>query len=164
MSDLSQPCYCRRCGTLMHLSQVFGKQRFTCPTCTYVQFDDPKVAVAVFVRMSDQVLLVLRGGEPERGKWALPAGYVDRGEDPKIAAVREVREETGLQVHITRLLDVLYDNVIVIVYEASVIGGELCAADDAADAQWFTRHTLPEVAFRSTREILSAWLTDEVDT
>jgi ADP-ribose pyrophosphatase YjhB (NUDIX family) len=147
----------------MHLSQVFGKQRFTCPTCAYVQFDDPKVAVAVFIRAGAQVLLVLRGSEPERGKWALPAGFVDRGEDPKIAAVREVREETGLQVHITRLLDVLYDHAIVIIYEASVIGGELRAADDAEDAQWFTRRTLPEVAFRSTQEILSAWLTDAVD-
>ena len=158
MSDLAQPCYCRRCGTLMHLRQVFGKQRFTCPACAYVQFDDPKVAVAVLVRQGDQVLLVLRGNEPERGKWALPAGFVDRGEDPKIAAAREVLEETGLQVQIVRLLDVLYDNTIVIIYEAAVLGGVLCAADDAEDAQWFTRHTLPEVAFRSTREILSAWL------
>lgn len=119
-----------------------------------------KVAVAVFIRHEERVLLVLRANEPERGKWALPAGYVDRGEDPRVAAAREVLQETGLQVRVTRLIDVLYEGVIVILYAAEVIGGELCAADDAAEARWFARQELPEVAFRSTRQVIAAWQQD----
>lgn len=155
---MSQPDrYCLRCGTRMAYQERFGKVRPVCPACDYVHFEDPKVAVAVFVQHEDQVLLVLRANEPERGKWALPAGYVDRGEDPKVAAEREVLQETGLQVQITRLIDVIYEGLIVIIYEADVIGGTLCAADDAAEARWFTRQNLPEIAFRSTQQVIAAW-------
>jgi len=149
--------HCLRCGTRMEQRERFDKVRPVCPACGYVHFDDPKVAVAVFVRQAEQVLLVLRANEPERGKWALPAGYVDRGEDPKSAAEREVLQETGLAVQVTRLLDVIYEGVIVIIYEARVIGGALCAGDDAAEARWFTRQDVPEIAFRSTQQVIAAW-------
>jgi ADP-ribose pyrophosphatase YjhB (NUDIX family) len=144
----------------MQLRERFDKLRPVCPACGYVHFEDPKVAVAVFVRQAERVLLVLRANEPERGKWALPAGYVDRGEDPKAAAEREVLQETGLSVQVTRLLDVIYEGLIVIVYEACVIGGTLRAADDATEARWFTRHDLPEIAFRSTQQVIAAWQRD----
>ncbi|MFN7209262.1 MAG: NUDIX hydrolase [Aggregatilineales bacterium] len=152
--------YCLRCGTRMTYGERFGKLRPFCPACDYVHFEDPKVAVAVFIRHEERILLVLRANEPERGKWALPAGYVDRGEDPKAAAEREVLQETGLQVRVTRLIDVIYEGVIVILYAAEVIGGDLCAADDAAEARWFARQELPEVAFRSTRQVIAAWQQD----
>jgi ADP-ribose pyrophosphatase YjhB (NUDIX family) len=153
--------HCLRCGTRMEQRERFDKVRPVCPACGYVHFDDPKVAVAVFVRQAEQVLLVLRANEPERGKWALPAGYVDRGEDPKIAAEREVLQETGLAVQVTRLIDVIYEGVIVIIYEARVIGGALCAGDDAAEARWFTRQSVPEVAFRSTQQVIAAWRAEQ---
>lgn len=152
--------YCLRCGTRMAYCERFGKLRPVCPACDYVHFEDPKVAVAVFIRHEDQILLVLRANDPERGKWALPAGYVDRSEDPRVAAEREVLQETGLQVQITRLIDVIYEGLIVIIYEAAVVGGTLCAADDAAEARWFTRHNLPEIAFRSTQQVIAAWQQD----
>ncbi len=161
---MSQPIlYCPHCGARTAQLERFGKLRPVCPTCGYVHFEDPKVAVAVFIRRQDEVLLVLRANDPERGKWALPAGYVDRGEDPRAAAEREVLQETGLQVQVTRLIDVIYEGVIVIIYEASVIGGGLCAADDAAEARWFTRQDLPEIAFRSTQQVLAAWRDDSAD-
>ncbi|MFQ3534547.1 MAG: NUDIX hydrolase [Aggregatilineales bacterium] len=162
---MSQPIlYCPHCGAHTAQLERFGKLRPVCPTCGYVHFEDPKVAVAVFIRRQDEILLVLRANDPERGKWALPAGYVDRGEDPRAAAEREVLQETGLQVQVTRLIDVIYEGVIVIIYEASVIGGKLCAADDAAEARWFTRQALPEIAFRSTQQVLAAWRDDSADS
>lgn len=158
---MSDPHYCLRCGTRMEYHERFDKLRPVCPACGYVHFDDPKVAVAVFVQQAEQILLVQRANEPERGKWALPAGYVDRGEDPKSAAEREVLQETGLVVQVTRLIDVIYEGVIVIIYEACVVGGTLCAADDAAEARWFTRQDVPEIAFRSTQQVIAAWRAED---
>ncbi len=105
---------------------------------------------------------MLRGVDPERGRWALPAGYVDGGEDPALAALREVREETGLEVRIARLVDVMFDQgKILIVYGADVIGGALCAQDDVDDTRWFGPDEVPhDLAFRSTREIVARWLAE----
>jgi 8-oxo-dGTP diphosphatase len=151
-------CFCPHCGQPIGQQVRFGQMRPVCPACGYVHFSDPKVAVVVFIEQESKVLLVLRGVDPQRGKWALPAGYVNRGEDPVQAAVRETAEETGLSVEITRLIDVMFDNgVIVIMYTAKVMGGTLRAQDDADDACWFGPDDLPELAFRSTQVLITAW-------
>jgi ADP-ribose pyrophosphatase YjhB (NUDIX family) len=150
--------FCPHCGQPIAQQVKFGKVRPVCPACGYIHFDDPKVAAVVFIEQDDKVLLILRGIDPQRGKWDCPAGYVDRGEDPAQAAVRETAEETGLRVEIARLIDVLFDNgIIVILYAAQVVGGALRAQDDAADARWFGPLDLPELAFRSTQVLITTW-------
>lgn len=156
---MNEAGYCSRCGQPMSSQMKFGRLRAVCTACGFIRFDDPKVAVAALIAQSDQILLVKRAIDPERGKWALPAGYVDRGEDPQLALIREVREETGLEVVILRLVDVMFDgSVILIVYAAHIIGGTLCADDDAEACQWFSPQNLPELGFRSTQIIVEQWL------
>jgi 8-oxo-dGTP diphosphatase len=142
---------------------LFGSLHRTCEACQFVQFNDPKVATCAFVVQDQQVLLVKRGIAPEMGKWALPAGYVDYGEDPAQAAIRETQEETGLLVEITGLEEVMLTQalhaVILIIYRAHPIGGQLQAGDDAQDAAWFSFDALPEIAFESTQRMLARWLT-----
>lgn len=79
-----------------------------------------------------------------------------------MAAIRETAEETGLTVEITRLIAVTFppNKVIVIAYAAHVINGTLGAADDMEDAGWFTPDALPELAFESTRRLVSRWASD----
>ena len=108
-----------------------------------------------------EVLLVQRGIEPFRGRWAFPAGFQDAWESPQEAAVREVREETGLEIRLGELLDVCYatddprKRVNVVVYLAEPVAGTLCASDDAQDVRYFSLDDLPgEIAFESTRTIL----------
>jgi len=159
--------YCQVCGHEMVNRLAHGKMRHVCPACGFIHFDDPKVAVAVFIERDHRVLLVRRAMNPERGKWALPAGYVDYGEDPREAARREVREETGLEVEITRLVSVesnpgISGASIVIVYAASVVNGVARPQDDAEDVLWLSAFDpLPELAFDSTRTVLSAWLENQ---
>lgn len=151
--------FCPQCGHRIEQVPKFGKVRPCCPQCGYVHFSDPKVAAAVFIEQADRVLLVLRGVEPQKGKWALPAGFIERSEDPAEAAARETLEETGLVVHVSRLMDVIYDNqVIVMIYGAEITGGELRAEDDVDEVRWFGRENLPELAFRSTQIVISQWL------
>jgi len=141
-----------------------GKMRRVCPVCGFVHFDDPKVAVVAFIERDNRVLLVRRAMNPERGKWALPAGYVDYGENPREAVIREVREETGLEIEITRLVSVeggpgTFGASIVIIYAASVVNGSARPQDDAEAVLWLSASdSLPELAFESTRTMLSVWL------
>lgn len=139
---------------------MFGKPRPVCPQCGFVHFADPKVAAGVLVEQNGSVLLVRRINEPQQGLWSIPAGFVDALEDPQAAAVRECREETGLEVCLAGLLDVISGREhergadIVIVYRAEVTGGQLSAGDDADQAAFFPRASLPPLAFRATRIVL----------
>jgi 8-oxo-dGTP diphosphatase len=119
----------------------------------------PMLTVDVVVLFEDtstrRVLLVRRGNPPFRDSWALPGGFVEKGERITEAAPRELAEETGLQLGALRLLGV-YDTpgrdprgwTVSVVYltcvqsEAAVAG-----ADDASDARWFETDDLPELAF-----------------
>ncbi len=139
----------------------YDKPRRYCPTCGYVHFTDPKVGVGVLVVEEQKVLLVRRAVDPERGKWSIPAGYLDRGEDPKETAAREAKEETGLDVAVGGLVDVFYNPPqqggasIFILYHAKLIGGEAQAGDDADEVGFFGSDELPELAFTSTQAAIS---------
>lgn len=155
--------FCQVCGYAMEDRQASGQMRRVCPNCGFVHFNDPKVAAVIFIEQDHRVLLVRRAFDPERGKWALPAGFIDDGEIPAEAAVREVREETGLEVEITRLVNVCAGSdtgeaSIVIIYAAQVTGGTAQPLDDADDLLWYAAHDpLPELAFESTRSMLGLW-------
>jgi ADP-ribose pyrophosphatase YjhB (NUDIX family) len=139
---------------------LFGEERPVCPSCDWIYFADPKVAAAVVVEQDGQVLLTRRVNEPYQGFWTLPAGFVNAHEDPARAAERECLEETGLEVRVVELLDVIGGREhergadIVIIYRAEVIGGSLAAGDDADLAEFFPRTALPPLAFAATRAAL----------
>lgn len=155
--------FCIRCGAPTEARPAFGRLRAVCTRCAYIHFEDPKVAVAVFVIREGRVLLIQRGVSPERGKWSVPAGYVDVGEDPRQAAARECREETGLEVQDLQLQDVIARQSeeegadIVIVYQGTVASGVPQPGDDAEQACFFDPDALPDLAFPSTRLILARW-------
>lgn len=159
--------YCPRCGTKMRTKQIMDKPRRVCPACGYVHFTDPKVGVGVAVVDEGRLLLVRRAMNPERGKWSLPAGFLDQGEDPRDTAAREVLEETGLIVAVEAVLDVFHNGPeqsgasIFILYRARLVGGRLQAGDDADDAGFFTFDQLPELAFASTRAAVAALLSKD---
>ncbi len=139
-------------------------ERLVCPDCDFVFYLDPKVAVGTIIDAGDsRLVLIQRSIEPGYGKWVFPGGYVDRGEEVEEAAVREAREECGLDVRIDGLVGVYSyagRTPIIIVYAASITGGSLCAADECLDARLFVPSTIPwrELAFPSTREALEDYL------
>ena len=160
MAQDRQVNYCPRCGTSVTLQERLGKYRAVCPQCDWIHFADPKVAVAVLVKQDERVLLVRRSNEPYRNLWALPAGFVDAGEDPAKAAERECLEETGLSVRVTKVLDVIAGREqnrgadFVIAYEGQVVTGKLSPGDDAEAAEWFSLKDLPPLAFKATQKML----------
>lgn len=156
--------YCPQCGTDLVFQLHTGRQRPTCPSCGWVYFPDPKVAVAVLILDRMRVLLVQRSYEPHRGSWTLPSGFIDAGEDPKTAAQRECLEETGLIIADIELVDVIFSQEhprgasILIVYQARIQAGKLTPGDDATQAAYFPIDQLPPLAFESTRHIINRLL------
>jgi ADP-ribose pyrophosphatase YjhB (NUDIX family) len=138
-------------------------ERLVCTGCGFVFYLDPKVAVGTIIRDDEgRIVLVKRAIEPGYGKWVFPGGYVDRGEEVLIAAVREAREESGLDIRIDALVNVYsYSGApVVIVYAATVTGGCLACDDEGLEAQLFAADAIPwdELAFRSTRDALRDFL------
>ena len=154
--------FCSRCGAAMVTAQRGDRPRRVCPACGHVHFTDPKVGVGTVVLHEGKLLLVRRTMNPERGKWSLPAGFLDAGEEPAVTAKRETHEETGLEIAITGLIDVYFNPPrpdggasIFILYEGQLLGGQLQAGDDADDARFFGPDELPELAFASTQAMVS---------
>jgi ADP-ribose pyrophosphatase YjhB (NUDIX family) len=146
----------------MVTEQVRGVARRHCRRCGHVHYVDPKVAVGVAVFRSDRLLLVRRVMEPGRGRWSLPGGYLDVGEDPRTAAAREAAEEASVDVRVTSLIDVFANppdegGAVFVLYAADWVGGEPVPGDDADDAAFFGRDELPPLAFRSTAHIVDHW-------
>jgi 8-oxo-dGTP diphosphatase len=155
--------FCPRCGTALGEQLHTGKLRPACPACGWVYFPDPKVAVAALIKKNDQVLLVRRRYDPQKGRWTMPSGFVDAGEDPMQAIKRECMEETGLAIDEITLLDVVYSQEyphgasILIVYSANAKSGEIKPADDVTKAVYFPINALPSLAFLSTKQILDKY-------
>ena len=156
--------FCPTCGRPIGHKEVSGRMRPYCDYCGRVFFQDPKVAAAVLIEKDGKVMLVKRGNVPERGKWTLPAGFVDAGEDPRQAARRECYEETGLEVNIQSLLDVFYGKEhergadIVILYRGQIDGGNLHAGDDALEVAFFGPDEIPPLAFEATQKGIQCWM------
>ncbi|MFW5692170.1 MAG: NUDIX domain-containing protein [Chloroflexota bacterium] len=156
--------YCPACGTRNRHIEHDGRLRPICPACGHITYVDAKTAVVTMLLHDDHVLLVQRRYDPGCGKWGLPGGFAEYGEDPRETARREVAEETGLIARITDLLDVFFveNGVITIGYRGIVTGGDLHAEDDAEAAAWFPREALPELVFLSTVSLCQRWQRGEI--
>lgn len=121
----------------------------------------PSVTVDLLLtNREEQILLIKRKNKPYG--WALPGGFVDKGESCEAAAIREGLEETSLEVEIVRQFHVYSDpgrdprlHTVSLIFVAKVTGGHLQAADDAVDAQWFSSDALPEEIAFDHRGIVS---------
>ena len=157
---------CPRCGA--ELRHETG--RVDCDACGFVFYANPKpTACALVVDEAGRILLGRRASEIEHGKWDLPGGFLEEGEDPVAALVREVREETGLEIEVGDFHGVWMDwyrdtaeaaSTLNLYWLARPVGGDPVAADDVAELAWFASDELPpdeEIAFQNVPRVLRAW-------
>jgi len=157
--------FCQQCGSPTEEREIDGAIRPVCVAdhCGAVTWLDPKVAVAVLIARDGRILLGQRARHTRApGTWSFPAGFVDRGEQLEAAAMREVREETGLTVSLGPVLGVYSetgDPVVLIVYPALEIAGEPVSADDLTALDWFAPDDFAtlDLAFPHDISILAAW-------
>ncbi len=166
-SSMDEYKFCPRCGHPLEQRKVGDRTRPVCPQCGFVFYINPTPAAGTLVEDNGHVLLIRRAVDPRAGYWALPAGYMEADESAEEAAIRETREETGLEVALDALLnvysfeDATHQRGVLILYRAHVVGGKLQPGDDAKDARWFAPHELPpedEIAFSTHRHALREWL------
>lgn len=155
--------HCPECGAAAVRAHVEGRERWRCPACPFVLFENPACAAAgVVLDERGRVLLVRRALEPCRGAWALPAGYQEVDEELRATVVREILEESGIEVEVLELFDLLFiagearKPANLAVYLCRPVGGELCAGHDALEAAWFDLHALPsDLGFDNGPRILA---------
>jgi len=143
-----------------------GSLRLFCEQCSEPIYENPIPATClVVVDNRNRVLLVKRSVEPKKGFWCLPGGFMELGETPEKAALRELKEETGLSGRIDMLLGVSsnssaqYHTVLMVGFLVKSYTGALVAGDDADDAASFYYDELPEIAFESHAKFIRIYYT-----
>jgi 8-oxo-dGTP diphosphatase len=157
--------YCPRCAAELERREVREHERLVCPDCSYIFYLTPATVTCVIAERDGGLLFVLRKYEPGAGQWCLPAGFIEAGEQPDDSAVREVREETGLDVEVTGVYDTWATDedprtpVVSIAFTVNVVGGHLQAGDDADEARFFPMDDLPHpIAFADHRRVVRQYI------
>jgi NADH pyrophosphatase NudC (nudix superfamily) len=139
--------FCLKCGDELKEKLVDGEPRMGCPSCDYVFFDNPVPIAALILLSGDKLLMVRRKIDPP-GRYAAIAGYLEKDESAEEAAVREAKEETGLDVIVDRVIGTyscrtIGMNAVYISCLARIAGGELILGPEIADAKYFSWDELP---------------------
>ena len=155
--------YCPRCRSNFDRQKIDGHTRLKCtnPECGYIYYHNPAPAAGAIVIKDGKILLVKRASHPKKDWWCIPAGFMEWTEHPSETAIRELREETGLDVEILSLFEIYSGNddprtnAVLVLYLAGVDKGELIAGDDACEARFFSFDDIPEnIAFLSHRQAI----------
>lgn len=157
---------CHFCGSLLTKKFCDGRDRLFCIRCNEPIYENPLPATCVVLVDDNRgLLLVKRSVEPKIGHWCLPGGFIEIGESPERAALRELKEETGLTGRIGSLLGVMtsassyYGSILMVGYLVKKYAGDPVAGDDAQDVAFFEPDKLPEIAFESHQNFLRIYFT-----
>ena len=130
--------FCNFCGKELVTDLLEGRERLVCDNCKEIHYENPlPVAAVVLVNHDREILLVKRAKEPSKDMWCFPIGFAEMGESIEDAALRELKEETGVDGKIVQLVDVcsetneFYGELLIVTFEAEKTGGQEKAGDDA---------------------------------
>lgn len=153
---------CPVCQGGVTIRTVDGQWRPYCSKCQVILQLGPKLVATVLVGDPSSLLMVQRSYGEEKGRWALPGGYVEQGEVVEEAAAREALEETGLKVNITGLVGLFSAAgrpIVVAAFGATAVGGALTTESWEIDgAGYFSVDNLPMLAFPQDTRIIAQWV------
>ncbi len=162
--------YCPHCAGPMADKLENKLIRKYCPSCGYIQYRNPLPGVAILIIEDGKILLGKRGPASFRpGTWCLPGGFIEFEEDFISAAHREILEETGLEIEVQSIVNVVSNflsdrlHTLVVVLNASVRGGKLHAGDDLEALDWFPLNgVLPQMAFESDAYLIKRYAAEPI--
>lgn len=157
--------FCNFCGGELGTDNLDGKERQVCYGCERVYYENPlPVASVIIANHEREILLVRRAKEPFINMWCCPIGFAETGESIEGAALRELKEESGVEGRIVQLIDVgshtnpFYGELLIVTFEAEKTGGKERAGDDASEARYFPVMNLPKLAFDSQEKALQKFI------
>ena len=160
--------HCKNCGTAVAYripDDGDTKPRAVCPACHTVHYENPLNVVGTVPYFGDRVLLCKRNIEPRKGKWTLPAGFMELDETLAEGAARETVEEAGAQFEMEGLFSIV--NVarvgqVHVFYRARLLNDRFDPGFETMEAQLFTEADIPwdEIAFRTVKETLQRYFAD----
>jgi 8-oxo-dGTP diphosphatase len=158
--------YCPRCGAELRRE----RNCVECDACGFYHYASSQPTASAFVLDGDgHVLLARRAFEPDAGRWDVPGGFLEEGEDPVEGLRRELREEAGIEIEVGDFVGVFADTygdppdaryVLNLVWEARIAEGDPRPDDDVSELRWFPKDALPddvELAFRWLAKTLQDW-------
>jgi ADP-ribose pyrophosphatase YjhB (NUDIX family) len=158
--------FCSRCGTELLFGPIEDEERdrLACPSCGFVFYVNPRLVVTTLpITDRGEVMLIRRGIAPGYDRWAQPGGFLEIDETVGEAAIRETLEETGLLVEPIRIVG-LYSRVqaavVVVAYEARIVGGEPRVTHESLETRPFAPDSIPwpEIAFETSIRALRDWV------
>ena len=160
--------HCRQCGApVVYRLPDDGdtKQRAICSACHTVHYENPLNVVGTVPMLGDKVLLCKRNIEPRKGKWTLPAGFMELDETTAEGAARETLEEAGAQFEmgpLFSLLNVRRVGQVHFFYRATLLNDQFDPGQETMEARLFAEEDIPwdELSFRTVRETLLRYFAD----
>ena len=165
--------FCPKCA--VKYEEQNDPEKLVCSGCGFVFYQNSKpTACTIIVDDQGRVLLGKRKIEPGIGKWDIIGGFLNFGEDPEHAAIREAKEETGLDIKINTLLGIFMDtynynntnySTLNICYTAQRIAGVEQANDDVEELVWFESSKFPnagDIAFKNGQKMLETWSRNKI--
>ena len=140
-------------------------KRYICSNCEVIHYQNPKIICGALVFYKEKVLLCKRSIEPRKGKWNLPAGFMENNETLKQGAVREVLEEANAHIEIKRLhtiYNVTHVNQVYFLFLSRILKPVFSAGEETLEAKLFSLDEIPwdEMAFQSNIFALKQYIRD----
>lgn len=159
--------YCSHCGREVVLTTPPGddRPRFYCPSCGTIHYQNPRVVVGAIPEHEGRILLCRRAIEPCRGKWTLPAGYLENGETLAGGARREALEEAGARLATLepyRIFNICHIHQIYVMFRGRLADTDFAPGKESLEVALFDAQAIPweEIAFRVIAATLHDYLAD----
>ena len=156
--------FCSNCGAKNKFGEKDGNNRFYCPHCHAIHYENPKPTATLICPKNNSILLVKRAAEPGKGLWGLPGGFVERGETLQKGAMRELFEETNLKGQVKQILgtcshfNTIFGDILLVGMEVQISDwSTIKAGDDATEAELFPLEGLPPLAFPCHERIVTIY-------
>ncbi len=159
--------FCPHCASplTIKIPENDSRERFVCPACSTIHYQNPRNVVGSIPIYGEQVLLCRRAIEPRHGFWTLPAGFMELGESTSAGAARETYEEAGAIVEMGQLyslLNVPHAEQVHLFYLATMKSPEFMAGEESLEVELFDEKDIPwsELAFPTVKQTLEWYFSD----
>lgn len=158
--------HCSLCGDELKITKIDGVNRKKCQSCEFINFNNPKPAVAAMIIKDRKMLLVKRAIDPHRGKWQIPGGFVESGENLEDGLKREIKEELGVDIEILDYLESFGDGysygvpeekTVNIYFIVKIKNGQLKNDHENQEIKFFDLNKLPPVCFKNNRLAIESY-------